>query len=74
MVDLIVILIAFLFGALSAVFCVRLGLTWARIQRGEEPKHLPILPETKPPPKVEEQEPKPDKTLQHWFVGGEEKP
>jgi len=73
MVTAIYTLIGFIFGTISAVYCLRLGILWAQklAQKEAAPVNLPIIPVTKPPPS----EPEPaqeNKTLEKWFLGGEE--
>lgn len=68
----IYILAAFILGAFSAIYSLRLGMMWGAAKQQEPgPVNLPLSPIPKPPPKDKEP-PVEDKTLQHWFVGGDE--
>lgn len=67
------IILSFIAGAITSVYCLKLGMEW---QSKLVPKEgLPlIIPEFKPPPKEEEVEETVDSQptiMKHWFVGGE---
>lgn len=68
MVDSILIIIAFIAGVFAGVYCLRLGMMWTTKEQ-PAPVKLPLTPFNKPP--QTEEEPTEDKTLEHWFVGGE---
>jgi hypothetical protein len=68
------IILAFIIGVITGVYCLKLGMEW---QCSMVPKEgLPlIVPECKPPPKVDKEELPPDDTqpkiMKHWFIGGD---
>ena len=68
----VIAIISFLSGALCAVYCLRLGMTWAGKQHEEPAQELPLIPFERPPgPEPEQQKKKTDPIVQ-WMVGDSE--
>ena len=70
MVEAVIAVISFIAGALCAVYCLRLGMTWAVKQREEPAQELPLIPYERPPdPEPEQQKTDP---IVRWMVGDSE--